>query len=85
MFLLNEESNRLIAENKSTQNISHKLDGFSVTDPKYPEATVGLDESYIRSIYADRSLGIVEPIHFGSWSGRNNFLSYQDVVIARKI
>ena len=85
MFLLNDESNRLIAEDKSTQKINHKLEGFSVTDPKYPEASIGLDESYIRSIYPDRSLRIIEPIHFGSWSGRDNFLSYQDVVIARKI
>jgi ubiquinone/menaquinone biosynthesis C-methylase UbiE len=85
MFLLNDESNRSIAENNSTQLISHKLDGFSVVDPKYPEATVGLDESYVRAIYSERSLAIVEPIQYGSWSGRKSFLSYQDVVVARKI
>lgn len=85
MFLLNEESNRLIAENKSALDISHQLDGFSVTDPKYPEATVGLNESYIRDIYPNRNLAIIEPIHYGSWCGRKNFLSYQDILVAQKI
>ncbi|HEV2710848.1 MAG TPA: class I SAM-dependent methyltransferase [Edaphobacter sp.] len=85
MFLLNDESKQLIAENKSSQQISHSLQGFSVKDPSEPEGTVGLDESYIRSLYPTKGLSIIDEIHFGSWCGRKDFLSYQDVVVARKI
>lgn len=30
-------------------------------------------------------MNIVEPIHYGLWCGRDEFLSYQDIILAKKI
>ena len=84
MFLLNEESQRLIEEKRSTQNFIYKLEGCVTTDPTNPEGSLGFEEGYIRQLFARLGLSIREPIQYGAWCGRNQFLSYQDIVIATK-
>ena len=44
----------------------------------------GRDEVVIRDAYEERGLSIVEPIHYGSWCARPHYLSFQDIVVARK-
>ena len=84
MFLLNEESQSLIEEKRSTQDFVHRLEGCVTTDPTNPEGSLAFPESYVRTLFGRLGLSIGEPIHYGSWCGRNAFLSYQDVVIATK-
>jgi hypothetical protein len=84
MFLLNAESERLIRQKMSTQNFIYRLEGCVTTDPRNPEGSLGFEESYVRSLFGQLGLSIREPIHYGSWCGRKEFLSYQDVVIATK-
>jgi hypothetical protein len=45
---------------------------------------VAFEENYIRTLYGKYGLRIMEPIHYGSWCGRRNFLSYQDIIVASK-
>jgi hypothetical protein len=45
---------------------------------------VALDEDYVRDILARNGFEVVEPIHFGYWSDRDEYLSWQDMVIARR-
>ena len=84
MFLLNEESQKLIQEGRSSQSFIHPLDGCVTADTKNPESAVAFQESSVRNLASRLGLFTREPIHFGSWCGRREFLSYQDIVIATK-
>jgi ubiquinone/menaquinone biosynthesis C-methylase UbiE len=82
MFLLNDESKALIEKKQSTQNFVFPLEGCVTADPTNPEGSLAFEESYMRKLFRKLGLSIREPIHYGSWCGRKEFLSYQDIVIA---
>jgi ubiquinone/menaquinone biosynthesis C-methylase UbiE len=84
MFFLNEESQKLIQQGSSTQNFVYELEGCVTADPENPEASLAFDETHMRGLFARSGLSIREPIHYGAWCGRKEFLSYQDIVIATK-
>jgi SAM-dependent methyltransferase len=81
-FLLNEESKRLMAEGRSTLEFVHDFGDFLSTSRSTPEVAICLPESMVRQLYATNRLEIAEPVRYGSWCGRRDFLSYQDIVIA---
>ena len=81
-FLLNEDSLDSIRSGKSTIDFRHDFGRYRTKDRETPEAAIAYPEDYVRSLYAERGLGIVEPIRYGAWPGRRDFLSYQDVVVA---
>lgn len=83
-FVLNAESRQKIESGASTRDIRHDWNGCWVENPRHPEAAIGYDEARVRSYFSERGLSIVEPILYGSWCGRERFLSYQDIVIAMK-
>lgn len=83
-FLWNEESLRLINAGKSVYDFKYKGEGFRTIDRATPESGVAYDEKFIRALYEKFRLTVAEPIHFGSWCGRENYLSYQDVIVAIK-
>jgi len=45
---------------------------------------IAFDEELIRNWYSEFNLRLIEPIHYGNWSGREKFLLRQDNVIAEK-
>ena len=55
-----------------------------VVDRVIPESAVAYDEPYIRTLFPRCGLEIAEPIHYGSWCGRIEFLNYQDIILAVK-
>jgi len=87
-FLLNKESLRLINTGASAIDFKHEMegaDGFPKTrvkDPEVPEAAVAYSEYYIKELYEKNNMEISEPIRYGSWCGRKEFLSFQDIVLA---
>ena len=83
-FLLNDSSARLIRANKSTINVDIKFGGCWCADANDPEAVTGYEESFVRALYGRHNLKIREPLHYGSWCGRQTFLSYQDLILAVK-
>ena len=83
-FLLNPESLRLIAEGKSTQNFKYSREGYSTTHDSIPETAIAYDENTIRSGFIEKGLDLIGQIHYGNWCGRDDYLSYQDIVIAVK-
>jgi SAM-dependent methyltransferase len=84
MFLLNDESKSLIENKQSTQNFVFPLEGCVTADPVNPEGALAFDEEYAMKLYQRVGLSVREPIHYGKWCGRKEFLSYQDIVIATK-
>lgn len=83
-FLLNKESLGLIGIGSSTLDFCYVFKDYRTINADVPENAVAYDEKYIRRLYDQYGLDIKSPIHYGSWSGRKNFLSYQDIIIASK-
>ena len=83
-FLLNTESLKLIDARLSTLDFKYYIKGYRTINKNRPESAVAYDEKFIKDIYEKYELNIVEPIHYGSWCGRGNFLSYQDIIMASK-
>ena len=83
-FLLNEESLRLIEAGKSALDFRYDIGGCRTIDESNPESAIAYDEEFIRQLYEKHGLNIAEPIRYGSWCGREKFLSYQDIVIATR-
>ena len=83
-FLLNSEQARL--EEEGTQELSFKFGNgpWRYVYPQRPESAVAYEESYIRVLLPKCGLILQEPIHYGSWSGRHDGLSFQDMMILRK-
>jgi SAM-dependent methyltransferase len=83
-FLLNEESRKLTSAGQSSHDFRFPLDGCWTADERVPENAIAYDEGDVRKIYAQSSLAL-ENLRYGAWCGRGEYLSYQDVLIARKI
>lgn len=82
-FLLNPESEQLQSSQASGVYFPAAHGVYRVKSAAQPEDAVAFDEAYIRQIYAACGLEIVQ-IYYGSWCGRKDFLSYQDLILARK-
>jgi SAM-dependent methyltransferase len=83
-FLLNEESLALIAAGKGTHNFKHERPGYRTIHEKREEEGIAFPEAFIRELYGKRGLNVREPLRYGSWCGRTEHMSFQDVVIAEK-
>jgi ubiquinone/menaquinone biosynthesis C-methylase UbiE len=87
-FLLNDESRNLIQIGESDLDFKYpfkdkKIEYLSI-HPNNPEVAVAYEEVFIRDLYQHVKLEIQEPILWGSWCGRLQFLSFQDIIIAYK-
>jgi len=83
-FLLNEESLALITEGKASFNFEHEMAGYRMTHAEIPEAAIAYPEDFVRYLHAECGLELRDPLHYGTWCGRTNAMSGQDVVIADK-
>ena len=77
-FMLNDESRALIKEGKSSFAFLDPDDHVSVLDVDVPEEAVAYDEHWVRERLP------VSEIRWGSWCGREDFTSFQDVVLAAR-
>jgi SAM-dependent methyltransferase len=82
-FLLNDESRRLISQGKSSLPFGSLLDRYATISPEMPERAIAFDEDFVRALYAAAGLRIAR-VDYGSWCGREEFLSYQDLILAEK-
>jgi SAM-dependent methyltransferase len=82
-FLLNPESDGLIRSSKSTLSLTFPVEGVCRTiNVANPESAIGYNEAYVLGLYERCGLMIRDRVHYGSWCGRAEFLSYQDLVLA---
>lgn len=83
-FLLNPESETLIAQGKSTINLVYEVEeGCKADNPNRLESAVGHDENQVMELY--ERFGMRSQIFYGSWCGRTEFLSYQDIIVLEKL
>lgn len=89
-FLLNKESLQLINARKGHLNFRYDFGRYRTISNDSPEAAVCYDEAFVLGLYEKYGLKIKQPISYGSWCGRSNFLlecmpTYtQDIIIASK-
>lgn len=82
-FLRNPESERLLAEGKARLPIPHEFDGCRVLDSAVPGDAIAIPEERMLRGLAAAGLAL-ETVRPGAWSGREEFLTFQDVVVFRK-
>lgn len=83
LFLLNDESELLIKQGKSTLHLSPAGNCW-LLDQKFPETAVGLPEQDFRKWCAGAGLEI-QQVNYGSWCGRERFLTEHDTVVLRPV
>jgi SAM-dependent methyltransferase len=83
-FLLNNESRSLMLGPRSAVNFAHGTGECRYAVPENPELVVAFDEAFVRETFARNGFVITPPIRYGSWCGRREHLSYQDIVIATR-
>lgn len=83
-FLLNEESLKSIEEGTSDWKFHHARGKWCrVVDPEQPERAVAYYEPFVQGLYHRHGLE-AKLVAYGSWCGREEFLSYQDIIVAAK-
>jgi len=83
-FLLNAESLRHFGANAGELNFQYEGDGYRMIHKTRPECGLALYEEWVSELYKTNGLRILNPIRYGSWCGRGDFLSQQDIIVAVK-
>jgi SAM-dependent methyltransferase len=83
-FLLNEESLALTEAKKGRFNFKHERQGYRTISVLRPEAAIAYTEPFVRDLHETCGLELLEPLHYGSWCGRPEYTSFQDILIAVK-
>ena len=79
-FLLNEHSERGLAEGRAQLGFGVAGDGCRLNNERVPEAAVAYAEERVAGWFSE--LGLEPAVHHGSWSGLAGGVSFQDVVVA---
>lgn len=77
-FLLNDEQRALAAKNAFAFNYGD--DHWRYVYEHSPESASAYDEAYILEQLHKHNLELREPIRYGTWSGRKDGLSFQDLL-----
>jgi SAM-dependent methyltransferase len=81
-FILNEEQRLLGEWGKNDIDFRFARGIYRIRNEAIPESAVAVEERALRDMFDVAGLVIQEPIHFGGWSGREDGLSLQDIVLA---
>ncbi len=85
-FLQNAETRQLGEAGRGAFIFRYRRDGYWIADPAGPdENAVAYDEDYVLDLYRRCGLAIDGHIHWGNWCGRAEYVSAQDIVVARKV
>ncbi len=69
---------------KAGVDFRYDMGEFWVYDKNEPEAAVAYPEQTVRGLLSTAGLTVKEPIRYGAWSGRMDFLSGQDIIVGSK-
>jgi SAM-dependent methyltransferase len=83
-FVLTPEVHQLNDSGKSQIKMLPTDDGYWTSHYEIPEAAVAYEEADLNALHKAHGFES-DGFHFGSWSGRDKFLSYQDIVVLRKV
>jgi hypothetical protein len=61
-----------------------ELDGCGTSSLSVPERAIAFDEADVREWYARHGLTLAEPIRYGTWSGDDSGVDFQDILVASR-
>ncbi|MBF0227629.1 MAG: class I SAM-dependent methyltransferase [Desulfobacterales bacterium] len=82
--LINDDSLKLIQQNKTTWNFKCNKGNYSIISEEAPLQMVAYNESFILELYNRIDLHIEKPIFYGGWRGKTRKDIRQDFIIAIK-
>ncbi len=82
-FLLNETQRTLSEQGRNGIVFKYGPGSYRLRDESIPESAVAYDETFLRQLTTQYGLTIQEPISYGTWSGRSEGVSYQDILLVR--
>ena len=82
-FILNEESRKSLYRPETKPKFWHRRGRLMIKRRGDAESAVAYPEAIVRSVVRESGLEL-QQILFGSWCGREQTVSYQDIVIAHK-
>jgi hypothetical protein len=83
-FLIDETAQGLMDKRSASLIFDTPLEGCLTADAQTPERAIAYSETKIRQMLHEAGLALREPIFYGSWSGRQTTLTFQDLVVAVK-
>lgn len=83
-FLLNAESERLIASGASSRAFPCDFGDYRAAEADRPELAVAYREDAFRRLVEARRFEIRRPILYGHWTGEGSPATYQDVIVAER-
>ncbi len=84
-FLINPESSYYLNAGLSALGFYHQIDNCYVLNKEIPNFAVAYPEEDIRTLFNKYGLEVQTPPHYGSWCGRTEHTSYQDIILTQKI
>jgi len=86
-FLLTDESKACMAKNPEALQITLPVPGHPAAFTNSlvsPEDATGYEQVFVENLMKKNGLRLAQPIVFGSWCKRSDFVSYQDIVVCSK-
>lgn len=80
-FVLNKEQEKLNGQGLNHLNFQFGDATCRHINEKTLESAVGYDEDYILQVFGKYHFRLIEPIRYGTWSGRSDGYIYQDALI----
>jgi SAM-dependent methyltransferase len=80
-FLLNDTSRALMADGRAGLTFLDVDERLAILDEALPEEAVAYDDEWVFETLRSSGMELVG-LHPGSWSGRDEFISFQDIVVA---
>jgi SAM-dependent methyltransferase len=83
-FLLNDEQRTMREKGRNALQFSYgDTNNWRYVYEHSPESASAYEESYILGLLEKCGLTVDGPVHYGSWSGREDGLSFQDILIVK--
>lgn len=83
-FLLNGGQAELAGRGLNRLDFKHGEGVWRHVYKNSPESAIAFDEKHVLELLRTHQLELVEPVLYGTWAGRVDGLSYQDMLLVRK-
>jgi S-adenosylmethionine:tRNA-ribosyltransferase-isomerase (queuine synthetase) len=84
-FILNAAQENLRSSSQIAFTKLEPGDVYAVRSAAAPTAAVAYEEAYLMDRLRQNGLKVLDTIHYGYWTGRQDAYSFQDMIVAAKI